>query len=86
MSPFFAKAVCPECKRIFDLLDENDAGEWYYGHDCEPPSPPAAFGGYQVGFGTIDSAAGPRQGAPKSENADHLYRTLSMFSEHGERE
>lgn len=30
------KARCVECRRIFDLLDENDANEWYYGHDCEP--------------------------------------------------
>jgi hypothetical protein len=29
------KAKCPECLRIFDLLDENDAEEFYYGHDCE---------------------------------------------------
>lgn len=29
------KAQCPECGRVFDLLDEDDAGEWYYGHDCE---------------------------------------------------
>lgn len=28
-------ASCPECGRVFDLLDEDDAGEWYYGHDCE---------------------------------------------------
>jgi len=28
-------ATCPECGRIFDLSDEEDAGEWYYGHDCE---------------------------------------------------
>jgi hypothetical protein len=26
---------CRQCDRIFDLLDEDDAGEWYYGHDCE---------------------------------------------------
>jgi hypothetical protein len=26
---------CPECGRVFDLLDEDDAGEWYYGYDCE---------------------------------------------------
>lgn len=26
---------CPECERVFNLLDEDDAGEWYYGHDCE---------------------------------------------------
>lgn len=29
------KAQCPECKRVFDLLDEGDAEEWHYGHDCE---------------------------------------------------
>lgn len=29
------KAKCGECGRVFDLLDEDDAGEWYYGHDCE---------------------------------------------------
>lgn len=28
-------ARCPECGRVFDLMDEDDAGEWYYGHDCE---------------------------------------------------
>jgi hypothetical protein len=26
---------CPECERVFDLLDEEDANEYYYGHDCE---------------------------------------------------
>jgi hypothetical protein len=26
---------CPECDRVFDLLDEDDAAEWFYGHDCE---------------------------------------------------
>jgi len=30
-----AKARCPECGRVFDLLDEDDADEWYSGHDCE---------------------------------------------------
>jgi hypothetical protein len=29
------KAQCVECKRVFDLLDEMDAEEWAYGHDCE---------------------------------------------------
>jgi DNA-directed RNA polymerase subunit RPC12/RpoP len=29
------KAKCVECGRIFDLLDEDDANEYYYGHDCE---------------------------------------------------
>jgi len=28
-------AQCRECARRFDLLDETDAEEWYYGHDCE---------------------------------------------------
>ena len=66
---------------VFDMLDENDSAEWSTGHDCEPPSPIAGFGGYQVGFGTIDSAAGPRQGAVKSENADHLYGTIPMLDD-----
>ena len=29
------KAKCPECNRVFDLQDEDDAAEFYYGHDCE---------------------------------------------------
>lgn len=29
------KMKCPECGRVFDLMDETDAQEWYYGHDCE---------------------------------------------------
>lgn len=29
------EAKCVECERVFDLLDEDDAQEWYYGHDCE---------------------------------------------------
>lgn len=28
-------ATCPECDRVFDLLDKDDADEWFYGHDCE---------------------------------------------------
>lgn len=27
--------TCRECKRTFDLMDSEDAGEWAYGHDCE---------------------------------------------------
>ena len=29
------KVRCAECGRVFDLLDETDAQEWAYGHDCE---------------------------------------------------
>jgi ribosomal protein S27AE len=29
------KAKCPECGRVFDLTESNDANEWAYGHDCE---------------------------------------------------
>ncbi len=29
------KAKCGECGRVFDLLDEDDASEWAFGHDCE---------------------------------------------------
>ena len=28
-------ARCGECGRVFDLLDEEQAEEWFYGHDCE---------------------------------------------------
>lgn len=28
-------AKCNECKRVFDLFNEEDAEEFYYGHDCE---------------------------------------------------
>ena len=30
-----AARTCPECGRVFDLWDDTDAAEWYYGHDCE---------------------------------------------------
>jgi hypothetical protein len=33
-----SKVKCLECGRVFDLLDEDDVGEWYYGHDCESDS------------------------------------------------
>jgi len=26
---------CPECGRVFDLTNKNDANEWSFGHDCE---------------------------------------------------
>ena len=26
---------CVECKKVFDLMKEADANEFYYGHDCE---------------------------------------------------
>ncbi len=26
---------CVECNRVFDLTVEDDAAEFYYGHDCE---------------------------------------------------
>lgn len=29
------KNKCIECGRVFDMLDEQDANEWGYGHDCE---------------------------------------------------
>ncbi len=31
--------TCPECGRVFKLLDEDDADEFYNGHDCEAPEP-----------------------------------------------
>ena len=32
---FQPKRECCECNREFDMFDEIDAQEWYYGHDCE---------------------------------------------------
>lgn len=29
-----AVVVCLECRRRFDLVDENQAAEWHFGHDC----------------------------------------------------
>lgn len=28
-------ATCVECGRVFDLMDEEQSGEWFFGHDCE---------------------------------------------------
>lgn len=33
--PVALKPRCPECGRVFDLLNEIDAQEYAYGHDCE---------------------------------------------------
>lgn len=33
--PFATRARCGECGRVFDLLIEEEAEEFYYGHDCE---------------------------------------------------
>lgn len=32
ITPLF---TCVECGRMFDLRDEQQAAEFYYGHDCE---------------------------------------------------
>ena len=32
---FSTIATCVECKREFNLLNESDAEEWFFGHDCE---------------------------------------------------
>ena len=29
------RARCAECGRVFDLLDEEESSEWFYGHECE---------------------------------------------------
>jgi hypothetical protein len=29
------KAKCGECAKVYNLLDEDEANEWFYGHDCE---------------------------------------------------
>jgi hypothetical protein len=30
-----AVRICRDCGRLFDLAHEDQAEEWYYGHDCE---------------------------------------------------
>jgi len=30
-----ALAKCANCARVFDLTTDDDAEEFYYGHDCE---------------------------------------------------
>ena len=35
MPSILTKAKCRECSRVFDLLNDLDAQEWTYGHDCE---------------------------------------------------
>ena len=32
---FQTMSQCKECGRVFDLTDEEQASEFYYGHDCE---------------------------------------------------
>lgn len=27
-------AKCPECNKVFNLDIEEQAADWYYGHDC----------------------------------------------------
>jgi hypothetical protein len=27
--------ICKECNRRFDLFNEDEAAEFYFGHDCE---------------------------------------------------
>lgn len=27
--------TCVECRRVFNMTDETDTEEWFYGHDCE---------------------------------------------------
>ncbi len=34
-SQFLTMIECPECGRVFDITNEEDASEYYNGHDCE---------------------------------------------------
>jgi hypothetical protein len=31
----FLYRTCVECKRVFDMTNEDDSNEWSFGHDCE---------------------------------------------------
>jgi len=45
--------TCRECGRVFDLTSENDADEWYNGHDCEARDPSVCEFADDECFGTI---------------------------------
>ena len=45
------KGVCRECERVFDLTDEDEAAEFFGGHDCERD---AFFGGHDSEYGRCD--------------------------------
>ena len=30
----FGFVQCPECERVFDLDNKDEADEWFHGHDC----------------------------------------------------
>jgi hypothetical protein len=50
--------TCPECGRVFDLLDEDDAAELAYGHDCEPECAQCNGAGYIPAIGPDQPASG----------------------------
>ena len=33
--PIIGTTATCECNRVFNLLNEQDAQEYYFGHDCE---------------------------------------------------
>ena len=35
MSTIRIVQICWECMREFNLMDEQESNEFYYGHDCE---------------------------------------------------
>lgn len=45
---------CAECGRVFDLWDEDDAQEWFYGHDCEAPCEHDNTDRYLTEYGPVD--------------------------------
>ena len=74
-----AMLVCAECGRVFDLLDDDDANEWHYGHDCEQEGclsqvrtvPLATWrGGFSMpGGGRGERRRVPRRSAPTARKA-----------------
>ncbi len=49
------KRQCPECDRVFDLLDSDDASEWAYGHDCETDNPPVSLDPFEATEAQFDA-------------------------------
>ena len=50
------KQACPECGRVFDLLDEADAAELAFGHDCDAGEPAPCREGH-FGCATVHTGA-----------------------------
>jgi hypothetical protein len=65
------KATCIECNRVFDLYKEDDAQEYYYGHDCEKDDEEEhECYGYAISYLTVPSLSFTNKGLRKGQLVD----------------